>query len=321
MLVKFFKDFVLNLRILSNSIFSISIFDDHYVIYFFGILIRKKIFHKQPINTKIFEYGLNTTKRKCNIIASLTTFPERIGVVSETIKTLLVQTVKPDKLILWLAKSQFPQGEIELPKDLITLKEYGLTIEWCDDLKSYKKIIPALKQYPKDIILTFDDDIYYDNTVIESLYKAYLEDKTSIQTNRFCCLKLCGNKFKKLPKAYEYWGIHNKPSFLNTIIGCGGVLYPPNSLNKEVFNSDKFQDVLPTQDDIWLWAMALLNKTKINIVSAYKMNIRTVEDTQKYGLCNINKKGKSGIDGMDAINLIIQEYPEILQIIREDVHV
>jgi hypothetical protein len=104
-------------KIFYKQIFSINNFDNHLSIYFCGLRIRKKL---KPIVKKIeiIESGLNQIERKPKIIVSLTTFPERITIVQETIKSLLTQTVKPDAIVLWLAESQFPNKENELPEEL-----------------------------------------------------------------------------------------------------------------------------------------------------------------------------------------------------------
>jgi hypothetical protein len=81
--------------------------------------------------------------------------------VHKTIETLLNQSHKADKVILWLAEEEFPNKEKGLPRELIQLIKSGLTISWCRDIKSYKKLIPALEKYPKSIIVTADDDLYY----------------------------------------------------------------------------------------------------------------------------------------------------------------
>ena len=47
--------------------------------------------------------------------------------------------MKPDKIILWLADTQF-SGMDSLPAELFGLQERGLTIRFCSDLKSHKKI-------------------------------------------------------------------------------------------------------------------------------------------------------------------------------------
>ena len=55
------------------------------------------------------QFGLNKTEeREKQLIVTLTSFPERINEVHLCINTLLNQTLKPDKIILWLAEEEFP---------------------------------------------------------------------------------------------------------------------------------------------------------------------------------------------------------------------
>ena len=304
------------INVLIKQIFSISEIDGHRVIYVLGFHIRSKI-KKGAIQNNITEYGLNSNRRKIPIIASLTTFPDRINTVKETIKTLLKQTCKPDELILWLAKEQFPQGEESLPQDLLALKEYGLSIKWCKDYKSYKKLIPALKEYPNDIIITFDDDIYYGNNVVELLYNSYLENPNCISTNRSSRLHFIFNKIWILKTAFSYWTKYKDATYKNSIIGCGGVLYPPHSLHNEVLNDENFMNIIPTQDDVWFWTMAIMNNTPIKVVAGYDIELLTVENTQQYGLCKINRKGSKGMGAKDGFNKIVCFYPEIVSHIKK----
>ena len=296
-----------------KQIFSVNIFDGHLVVFLFGFQIRSKIKSKS-IENIVTENGLNTEPRDVRVVASLTTFPERISTVKETIKTLLLQTCKPDELVLWLANEQFSSGEESLPKDLLALKEFGLSIKWCKDLRSYKKLVPSLKEYPNDIIITFDDDIYYDKNVIEMLYNSYLKHPNCISTNRASRLDFQNGKIKKLKTSELYWTRFDDETFKNVQTGCGGVLYPPHCLSDEVTDESKFMSIMPTQDDVWFWAMAVLNKTKIRVVSSYDMNIQTVENTQQYGLSKINnKKSGKGLHTKDGVQLISEIYPQIVE--------
>ena len=68
-----------------------------------------------------------------------------------TLYSLLNQTVKPDEVVLWLAKEQFPNGNDDIPPAVLDLQKNGLTIKWCEDLRSYKKLIPSLKEYPVSV--------------------------------------------------------------------------------------------------------------------------------------------------------------------------
>lgn len=320
--VKIFQNsmskFINKMNVLLKQLFSISTFDGHKVVYLCGFHIRSKI-KRNPILNIVSEYGLNTEHRDVRVVASLTTFPERITTVKETIKTLLLQTCKPDELVLWLATEQFPDGEKSLPKDLLDLKQFGLTIKWCNDIKSYKKLIPALKEYPDDIIITFDDDIYYDKNVIELLYNSYLKYPDCISANRGNRLELLGDKIKVLKTAKLYWIRYKDSTFRNTITGCGGVLYPPHCLSEEATNESKFMSIMPTQDDVWFWAMAVLNKTPVRMVASYDINLLTVDNTQQYGLCKINnKKSGKGMHANDGFAVIAEKYPQIIENMKKE---
>ena len=57
-----------------------------------------------------------------------------------------------------------------------------------------------------------------------------------------------------------YTGHADKCNFLT---GVGGVLYPPHSLDNEVFNEKVFLDICKYADDVWFTAMALKAGTPI----------------------------------------------------------
>ena len=93
------------------------------------------------------------------IIISLTTYSLRIHNVYIALESLLNQTIKPNRIILWLAEEEF--NEANLPISVLRLKERGVEIRFCEDYKSYKKLIPTLREFPEAIIITVDDDVIY----------------------------------------------------------------------------------------------------------------------------------------------------------------
>ncbi len=290
-------------------------FDGHIVINLFGIMIRiKKSFpYKCP---EVKECGVTANSEK--IVVSLTSFPERINIAVKTIKTLLTQTMKPDVVVLWLAPEQFPGGEKDLPEKLLRLKDFGLTIDWYKDIRSYKKIIPALEKYPDSIIITTDDDIYYAPDTVETLYKSYLEHKDEVQAHRCDWLKI-EDKTISWEKTRElYLDRHRgQASFRNRLTGYGAVLYPPNCFYKDCTDEEIFRELIPTHDDVWLWAMATLNGYKTRLVKGYSESINYVEDSQQYGLCKVNKKGV-GMSLDEAYQVMLKKYPQILEILEEE---
>lgn len=289
--------------------FSYHDIDEHHVIKLFGLKLCKK--HKIQYDYKeVTESGVTDIKRNPKLIVSLTTFPSRINIVHKTISTLMNQTLKADEIVLWLAESQFP--ERQLPESLTRLCDYGLTIKWCDDIKSFKKLIPSLKEYPNDIIVTVDDDNYYDKKLLEHLYNEYLLRPDCIHARQAFVIKKKGENFSLQSRNYDYNSTY-LPSYFNEPVGCGGVLYPPKSLHPNVLNESEFMEIIPTNDDIWFWGHAVRNNTKINVIHGnYKLKMYVIEDSQTDSLWQKNMRNTTiGLNGNDAVKMMYERFEEI----------
>lgn len=70
------------------------------------------------------------------LILSLTSYPPRFGTLSLTLHSLLRQSVKADRTILWIAHIPL------LPKAVTVLQAAGLEIRATEDVRSYKKSSP-----------------------------------------------------------------------------------------------------------------------------------------------------------------------------------
>lgn len=258
---------------------------------------------------------LNITKREIPIVVSLTSFPGRINTVSKTIHSILNQKkVKPDVVELWLARSQFEMGEAYLPENLLFLQQYGLRICWCEDIRSYKKLIPTVKKHQDAIIVTADDDVYYRRDWLEKLYFDYLDDKQCIYCHK-------ATKFQVLEGEYSAIGggknFYLKASYLNKLVGVGGVLYPPNSLHCDVCNRELFTNLAPTNDDIWFWLMAVLNGTRVKVIPNNNPKpIEVYEKVKSDKLSDINDRNEQ-LFWVQFKN-ILSYYPEIDAALKQE---
>lgn len=281
------------------------------------ISIKSQIFSElTKISMRLFHFGQSDHNLKCkkHIIVSLTSYPARINTVHYSIKTLLNQDLRADKVILWLASEQFPNREKDLPSELLKLTTQGLTIDWHHDIKSYLKLIPALKKYPNDIIITADDDALYARDWLKKLYNSYLQEPDAIHCHRVHRITLDGCKV--LP--YEQWQQwqNNSNSFFDHhaiyahfLTGIGGVLYPPYCLALNVFNEEIFMKICPTADDVWFWSQAVLAKTKIKLVRHALGHPKTIDGTQDTALMQINV----GLHQNDQqIANVLEAYPKVL---------
>jgi len=196
------------------------------------------------------------------IIVSLTSFPIRIKKVWLVIETILRQSQKPDAVVLWLSKEQFPSWNT-LPTNLLKLRKRGLRIELKDgDLLSHKKYYYALREFPNDIIITVDDDVFYPTGMIENLMKWHHKFANTVVARY-------GNKIKVVNKSvskYQEWEVNfeqTAPDFSVFFGSGGGTLFPPDSLPAETLNKQLFMNLCLYADDIWLNTMCRLNYVKI----------------------------------------------------------
>lgn len=209
------------------------------------------------------------------VIVSLTSFPQRIAEVKYTLYSLLDQSVKPKKIILWLAEEQFHNKE-KINKTFQMFYKFGIEIKYTKDIGSYKKIIPALNTYNNEIIVTADDDIYYDKYWLEELYKTYLNHKKEkvAVCHRMHKITIKNNKICPYIQ-WEHVAQNTYPSPFNFATSGGGILFPPNCFYKDVTCEKLFTKLSGHGDDIWLWAMLIMNGWSYICVSNNKFKIKS----------------------------------------------
>ncbi|WP_155265116.1 glycosyltransferase family 2 protein [Sphingomonas segetis] len=229
------------------------------------------------------------------LIASLTSYPARFRTLRRTLACLLDQTVKADRTILWIAQEHLNQ----LPTEVRRLETRGLEIRACDDLRSYKKLIPALEAFPNAFIATADDDAYYPRNWLEELVNG-IDTPRVITCHRAHRLKQTGN-CNVAP--YLEWDFDvqdeasRRPSADLLPTGVGGILYPPHSLDPRIVNRALFERLAPFGDDLWFYWCARMAGTLHKKVGG-RMSLVVWSGSQQTALWSGNEAG--GNDRMIA---------------------
>jgi hypothetical protein len=195
-----------------------------------------------------------------SVVVSFTTYSKRIHDVHLVIESIAKQTIKPKRIILWLDENEFTLDTI--PLTLKSQMERGLEVRFCENLKSYKKLIPTLELGIEDNIITIDDDVLYPHDMIELLVQTHKVYPDCIVANRIHQIVIKDGEIAP----YDNWVYESHsttPSLLNVAIGVGGVLYPKRCFVQEVMNKDLFMSLCPTADDIWFKAMSLVKEIKV----------------------------------------------------------
>ncbi|MGI5308255.1 hypothetical protein [Rheinheimera sp. WS51] len=243
------------------------------------------------------------------LMVNLTSYPPRFPTLHLTLQSLLLQDTQADKLILWLYKADYDQ----LPPEVLGLVQHGLSIELVEqDIKSYKKLIPALQRYPRAYHVTADDDIYYRPDWLAELLAGYRGNEREVVCLRahYITLDDSGNI-----QPYRYWQAKTEqrgPDNRLFFTSGAGALFPPGALHPDVTLNKKFLQYSPHGDDIWLYWMATLNKCIIHRTGHNKKLI-VWKQSKNITLWQLNKQPDSGNDFQ--INNMLKAYgqPEIKQ--------
>lgn len=276
-------------------------------------IIRCKSLIRQVRNAP-FEYGVSKVKRKQKIILSLTSYPARFSSIYLSLKSLLLQTLKPDKIILWL---DCPENE--LSEEVKFFEQFGVDIRFVNsNLKPHTKYFYALQEYKDDLVITIDDDIIYPNNLIETLIDKHDEYPDCVCARRVH-KKMYDKNQKLLP--YNSWGDkykkEKKPSYELMATGVGGVLYPPNALDSRAFDEKMIQKYSLNADDVWLHWMELLNGTKVVWVPNKLQTPPNTENSQETGLRSDNVENKrNDVYIKNMMNLFSEEINQKLNILN-----
>lgn len=240
------------------------------------------------------ESGIKSEQRDVPIVVSLATIPERLGKVHIAVESLLRQTLKPNRIILWMSESQAGRT---LPFVLRNQMRRGLEIRFVVDIGPYGKAIYALKEQTNNLVVTADDDTIYPPRWLEQLVKAYQQETHCVHCHR--ARWMTTDKDRRL-RPYTEWDLLAQDYISSSLLlfptGVGGILYPPGVLHPEVFNDAVFRKICSTADDIWFKAMSLLNGVPCKKVSFFHREFPQVRGTQTKALWKENlKEGRNDI--------------------------
>lgn len=227
---------------------------------------------------------------KVNI--SLTSYPRRIAHVERTLQPLFKQTVRPDRILLWLSNDEFPQQEASLPESLIVLQKTipEFSIRWVDgNNKSHDKYLHCMQEFPDDITILVDDDLVYSTTLVQCLLDAHFRFPEAVIARRSHLVTLDEDRIAH----YADWELGqtrfvNTPRFDLLATSGAGTLYPPHAFAREAFDVESLQALAPDADDLWLMLWLVLAERPVVVTG--DPSIRYVEGTQDEALYYTNLK-------------------------------
>lgn len=219
-------------------------------------------------------------------VVSLTTYEPRWSHVYYTLESIGAGTLKPSRLVLWIAPSVVTLG---MPATLRRLADRGLEIRTCEDLGPHKKYFPIVNEgSPTRDLVTADDDVLYWEDWLATLAAAARQRPGYVHAHRASVMSFdASGRF--LP--YVDWPACRsvQPSPLHFFTGVGGVLYPPPLQEALRQAGDAFRSCCPRADDIWLNAVAWRSRTAVCQTAPFAPLLFEVPGTRAHGLARENR--------------------------------
>lgn len=235
------------------------------------------------------------------VIVSMTTIPVRKKRLIECLPSIRRQSFPFDKLVINVDDNlseedyKFYDSLVEQDGRIMINKSDG---KW----RSCNKLLPTIKLFPEDIIITVDDDIYYPVNCFKYLMEQYEKTPECIIAHEVQPITV--NKgFISYKNGMDIklhqveWGKY--------MSNC--CLFPPHVFdNTDLFDYDKMMACTNgTHDELWFWVNSTLNKTQcvgLNYIWSFVGDNPIPWEEGEYKLADINNENASIDDYMKVIN-------------------
>ncbi|KAG4095517.1 hypothetical protein H8356DRAFT_1293004 [Neocallimastix lanati (nom. inval.)] len=217
------------------------------------------------------------------IVVTMTTYPAREESVVIMLEHFKKQTLKPDLITVWLSETEYPKNIT--PSHLKPFVDEGfIELHWTP-LNTYgSKRFEVMKLYNNAFVISVDDDFYYPELYIETLYI------NMILTNKICIYNSDYNYFKGYKLEKKNSG-KNDSLYVNVFAGLIG--FPPFTFPIQIFDK-KYLNIRNkyylTNEEIWIFSGLLENEEKIHSIDGINFNFNFIENSQNIALYKINLK-------------------------------
>lgn len=243
---------------------------------------------------RMMEHARTRVSGERRVIVTLTSYPPRMNTIWMTLRSIFSQSRLPDKVVLYLAKSDFPNREADLPDSLKEMLWNDFEIRWVnEDLKPHKKYYWAFRDFPDDLVVTIDDDLIYRRNMIETLLACHASHPDAIVASRTHLIMF--NDDGSL-KPYDQW-IYEAPHYHEELVGRpsmrlfattgAGTLFDPKLFPPMTYDADLIKKHCLVADDVWLKVIETIAGVPVVAATADQL-LEYVPDTQLIALCHVN---------------------------------
>ena len=262
-------------------------------------------------------------------IVSMTTIPCRQARLEENIESLLNQSCIFDKLVINI-DDNLTQEDYQW-YDKFAERDWRIEVSRCDaKWRSCNKLLPTLKKYPDDVIITVDDDIYYPVDSIRCLVESYIKNPDCIIAHEVNPITVS--------ESIEFLGYNddmdvklNFREYGKYLSNC--CLFPPHIFDgSDLHDYDKMMECTGgCHDELWFWVNSTINGVPVinlDYVVTFMTDIKTKWDDSEYRLRDTIKEeeymdeyNKKIIEMYgDKINKVLADYIPTFILTKDNIY-
>jgi hypothetical protein len=226
---------------------------------------------------------------KQKVIISMTTVPCRFKRLNDNISSILNQSFKFDKLIINV-DDNLTKDEYVLYNNIKKLDKRIKINKSESKWRSCNKLLPTLKLFPEDIIITLDDDIFYPIDSIKTLVEQYEKTPDCIIAHEINPI-IINNVEPRVNYINGYDIKLKQKEFGKYLSNC--CLFPPHVFdNTDLYDYDKMMYCTNgTHDELWFWVNSTINNVRcvgLNYVRSFAPEMLEQYREDEYALSHIN---------------------------------
>ncbi len=212
----------------------------------FSLAVRWLTMHLRPLP---LGWPQPDPQRAVPLIVTLTTIPDRLKGIRATLNSLILQTERPDAIVLWLPKVCRRGGPYKLPSNLQQTEAIKV-LRSSTDWGPATKLLPSLRHFagqPVRFLVVDDDNIYPPNFVETFLRWSEHYPKAALGYRGHLV-----NHPVNWSTMGTLYGTHRQaPALVDIVTGTWGILIPGGLLGEEVFDYESYPPEAFYVDDIW----------------------------------------------------------------------
>ena len=198
--------------------------------------------------------------RHKEIVVSMTSNPDEIAVFHRTIESVFSLRFQADRVILNLSLADFPNGEEDIPEQILKYKSQGLEINLCHSTGRNLLLKPTLERYPDAIIVTLSAPIQCHKQWLYDLFSEYVrQDATDTLYSHKIARLVCTDigEVKELNVNGIPGNKYIDKSIFNLPYIRYGTLFPTGALNYQVVDEVERDALNYEKEEALLFARAL----------------------------------------------------------------